>query len=111
MKKLIILSVVFTDLLIIDQWTKYLAVSKMKLGETIPIIPDFFNFTLVHNRGAAFGIFSDLPDSQRHIVMGVVTTIALAVLIRFLIVEGREDFYFGFIINYSSFGRIGKFDR
>jgi signal peptidase II len=30
---------------------------KFALGDSLPIIPDFFHLTLVHNRGIAFGLF------------------------------------------------------
>ncbi len=44
-------------LLIVDQWTKILVEQRMLLGESIPIIRNFFSLTYVTNQGAAWGMF------------------------------------------------------
>lgn len=54
----------------IDQLTKYLFSSNMALGESFPVIEDIFHFTLIHNRGVAFGLFHDAPFIP-YILMGV----------------------------------------
>lgn len=41
----------------IDQFTKYLCVQNMSLGQEIPLIDGVFSLQYVENRGAAFGIF------------------------------------------------------
>lgn len=46
-------------ILIFDRAAKYFIASYMKLGQTIPIIIDFFHITYVKNPGAAFGILTD----------------------------------------------------
>lgn len=56
---------VFIIVLIIfffDQLTKFLAAKILLLNQSVPIIKSVLNFTLVHNRGAAFGILrNQLP--------------------------------------------------
>jgi len=49
--------------LALDQATKALASSRLLLGQPVPILGDFVRLTLVHNTGAAFGLFpgSRLP--------------------------------------------------
>lgn len=42
-----------------DQATKALVLSRLALHESIEVIPGLFSLTLVHNRGAAFGILAD----------------------------------------------------
>lgn len=42
--------------IILDQWTKWLVVKKMELGESIAVIENFFYITSHRNRGAAWGI-------------------------------------------------------
>ena len=44
-------------LYLLDQLTKIIIVSSMKLYESIPVIDGFFNIVSVRNRGAAWGIF------------------------------------------------------
>ena len=43
-------------LVLLDQATKLLALTKLKPVGNITVIPGFFDFTFVENRGAAFGI-------------------------------------------------------
>lgn len=45
-------------LIIIDQITKVLVKSNMYVGESIPILGDFFQLTYIRNTGAAFSMFS-----------------------------------------------------
>lgn len=40
----------------LDQWSKWLIVKKMELGESIPIIENFLYITSHRNSGAAWGI-------------------------------------------------------
>ncbi|WP_164215392.1 signal peptidase II [Virgibacillus sp. YIM 98842] len=40
----------------IDQWTKWIIVQNMELGERIPVIENFFYITSHRNSGAAWGI-------------------------------------------------------
>lgn len=78
-------------LLVLDQVTKYVAEQYLLLGEPRPVIDGFFNFTLVYNPGAAFGMFGDLPDPWRRITLGAVSLLALLVVIRFMYKEARDD--------------------
>ncbi|PLR87541.1 signal peptidase II [Bacillus sp. V33-4] len=42
--------------IVVDQWTKWLVVKTMELGESIEIIENFLYITSHRNRGAAWGI-------------------------------------------------------
>jgi signal peptidase II len=46
-------------ILFLDQSTKYIAGKNLYPGESIPLIKGVLHLTLVHNRGAAFGILKD----------------------------------------------------
>lgn len=43
---------------ILDQFSKYIVVENMSLGESIPIIEEVFHLTYILNPGAAFGMFA-----------------------------------------------------
>lgn len=43
---------------ILDQFSKYIIVENMALGESIPIIEEVFHLTYILNPGAAFGMFA-----------------------------------------------------
>lgn len=45
-----------------DQLTKWVARISLMPGESFPVLPDFFHFTLVYNRGIAFGLFNQNPS-------------------------------------------------
>ena len=90
MKKLL-LFVLFAVVLGLDQLTKYLAARYLFEGESIKVIPGFFDFTLVYNPGAAFGMFSGLPDIPRRIALWGVSIVALIVVGHFMYKEARRD--------------------
>ena len=51
--------IIVSAILVLDRLTKLFFVQSLASGSSIPVIKDFFHFTLVYNRGAAFGIFKD----------------------------------------------------
>lgn len=75
----------------LDQASKHLVVSTLAPGEIWEVIPGFFNLILVHNRGAAFGLFSHLPDGIREWVLFGTTFAALAVVMFFLVRDYAGD--------------------
>ena len=52
-------------LVVVDQWAKWLAVSRLEYGNPVPFIEGFWNWTLVHNYGAAFSFLSSAGGWQR----------------------------------------------
>ena len=52
-------------LVVVDQWSKWLAVAKLEYGNPVPFIDGFWNWTLVHNYGAAFSFLSSAGGWQR----------------------------------------------
>lgn len=59
-----------------DQVTKEAASSRLLLSEPVPVLGDFVRLTLVHNTGAAFGLF---PGSRLPFI--VVSLLAIAVVL------------------------------
>lgn len=51
--------IIFIVSLALDLGSKHFMSGWLKFGQSISVIPGFFQFTLVHNRGAAFGIGSN----------------------------------------------------
>ncbi len=66
--------------LVLDQFTKYLIETHVRLYSVITVIPGFFNITHVRNRGAAFGILSSTPGIWRSLFFITVTIVAIAVI-------------------------------
>ena len=67
-----------------DQGVKWLIVHDFRHGGIVPVIPGFFNLTLVYNIGAAFGIFSGLPDAIRGYVLLAVTAVAFGAVFYYM---------------------------
>lgn len=61
--------------IIIDQFTKYLVVSHMALGESLPVIENIFHWTYILNEGAAFGMFV----GARYIFIAIATCVIVGV--------------------------------
>ncbi|WFE68222.1 signal peptidase II [Thiomicrospira sp. R3] len=66
--------------LVLDQVTKYLAVSYLTFGEPLAVMPHF-NLTLVYNYGAAFSFLADMGGWQRwfFVVLALVVGVVLLV--------------------------------
>lgn len=47
---------VILAVIIFDRIIKYIVSSNMMVGETIPVVEDFFHITFIQNKGAAFSI-------------------------------------------------------
>lgn len=58
-RNIIIYSILCLFLFCIDQYTKYMILSYMSLGDTIVIIPHFFHLTYIRNYGAVFGFLNN----------------------------------------------------
>jgi signal peptidase II len=74
--------------LLLDQWTKWLVVTRMDLGQVIPVWGEFFTLTSHRNRGAAWGILQD----QRIFFLIVTVVVVIGVIYYMLrtIREGRK---------------------
>ncbi|WP_186003916.1 signal peptidase II [Parageobacillus genomosp. 1] len=88
----------------IDQWTKWLVVKYMRLGESIPIIPDVFYITSHRNRGAAWGILQG--QFWLFYLITVIVVIGLIVYIQRL---PRGERLFGVALGLMLGGAIGNF--
>lgn len=70
--------------IILDQWTKGIAVAHLNYAEPIPVLP-FLNWTLLHNYGAAFSFLSDAGGWQRYFftsLAGIVSLVFIFWLMR-----------------------------
>lgn len=71
-----------------DQVTKLLTVKFLpNVGDTFPLIEDFFHFTYVENRGAAFGMFQNST-----LILTIASAVLCIVLAAILITKRRHKF-------------------
>jgi len=74
-------------LLILDQWSKWLVMSRMAQGESIPVIEPVFYLTYVRNPGAAFGM---LPYKTAFFITITVIVVVGVILFIKRIPEGKS---------------------
>ena len=57
-EKYLRLLVISGTVVFLDQLTKLIILNTLPLYDSIPIIPEFFSITHIHNPGGAFGFFA-----------------------------------------------------
>lgn len=92
-------------LILLDQWTKILAVSKLSAKEYV-LIPGVFEFRYINNPGAAWGILS----GQRLIFI-VLTIIICSIIVFFYVKTPKEKKYLPLLVTMILLfsGAIGNF--
>lgn len=85
MNRIILLAIVGIVLIFADQVSKDLIVSNLKLGDTVQVIPGFFNLASVRNEGAAFGFGNQSPFFQENPFFRIVLFLGLPVAFCFWI--------------------------
>lgn len=75
-----ILGILTPAIILFDQITKQMVIDRFQLGESIVIIPSYFNFTYIRNTGAAFGILATADPAFRVPFFIIVPMIALAAI-------------------------------
>jgi signal peptidase II len=93
-------------LIVIDQATKWLAVGALDFGERVAVLPGFFDFTLVYNRGAAFSFLADAAGWQRWFFTAV--GLAAAVFLVWLLAHHASQRLFAFALSLVLAGALGN---
>lgn len=88
---------------VLDQFTKFLAVRLLQPVDTVPIIRDVLHLTYVTNRGAAFGMLKD----HRWVFL-VVSTVAIVLLGYYLYLKREESPLFCTALAFIVGGGIGN---
>lgn len=88
----------------VDQYSKFLVVTKMKFGASIEIISGFFSLTFIKNYGAAFGLF------QRQLaVFVIVGLVAVTVIVVYSIIISEKEYLLQTGLAFLLGGAIGNF--
>jgi signal peptidase II len=80
MKKALYFFITIFVVIILDQWTKLLVLSKFEYGESVQVIMDYFSLTYVRNTGAAFGFMASANPAFRVPFFLAVPIIAMVIL-------------------------------
>ncbi len=91
MTKLFFLFSIGFGVLAVDQASKFYVHAQIPLYHSVVVIPDFFSLTYVRNPGAAFGILSTQPEAFRQVFFLIVSVLALAMLLLFVVQTPSSD--------------------
>ncbi|MEK5452621.1 signal peptidase II [Staphylococcus sp. FSL R7-0694] len=91
-------------IIVIDQVTKWIIASSMKIGDSYEVIPNFLNITSHRNNGAAWGILSG-----KMFFFYIITVIILIVLVLFFIKEAQYNLFMHLAISLLFAGALGNF--
>ena len=75
-------------LIVLDQWTKWQALTKLKPIRNKVVIKGFLDFTFVENRGAAFGILS----GQRFFFIILTVIVSIGILYSFYKLPDTKEY-------------------
>ena len=75
----------------LDQIAKVGMQGWLMVGDRVPVVPGFFDLTLVYNKGAAFGMFSGIEGVLRPILLWLSTALAIGLVSYLLIFEYWSD--------------------
>jgi signal peptidase II len=116
-------TIAFT-IITLDQLSKFIVQQKLDLGQIVPIIPSFFDLTYVLNPGAAFGFLSGASAAfrgpffitisvlavlfilyyrSRHRGMGVVPSVALALILGGALGNLIDRLRLGMVVDFLDF--------
>ncbi len=76
-------SIIFAAVIAADRVTKMAVPRLMDLHQSVPVIPNLFNFTYVRNTGGAFGILASWDSPMRRGFF-IIASLAAIVLLWFL---------------------------
>lgn len=91
-------------IIIIDQFTKYLTISSISLGEIIKVLPGILSFTYIQNTGAAWSILQG-----QMIFFYIVTIIVVCLLVYFLHNDAKGSPLLSTAIAFMIGGALGNF--
>ena len=105
MTRLLVVYFLISALLVgLDQWSKYLTVQNISLGETKEFIPGFLSLTHLKNTGAAWSLLEG-----KMIFFYVITVIVSVVIIYLLIKNYKKSIWYSVGLSFVLAGAIGNF--
>src|SRR3990172_11873171 len=87
----LLLALLSSTVVVIDQATKLSIMQSMRLDESISIIPNLFSLTYIRNPGAAFGLLAGSSNAFRMVFFGLTSIIALGLLSTILLRMPEKD--------------------
>ena len=77
-------------IILLDQISKWLVKSNLALYQKIDIIPGFFQIRHINNRGAVWGLFSNIPHTIVPKIITAMSALALLFILYYFLKEDRS---------------------
>ena len=90
-----------------DQISKLYAV-EILVDKQIELIPELFSLTLAYNKGAAFGVMSNLPDGWRQMALGLATVLAVGAVLFMWVKYHRHSMLGTLSVGFILGGAVGN---
>lgn len=105
--KFSVMMAIIVAILVVDLVTKYVFDAKLAGGESVTVIPYLFNFRIVHNYGAAWGMLAG-----KQVFLIVLTFIFLGIFIFYYIKEKNKSWLLNVTFGFLFAGCMGNlYDR
>lgn len=105
--KFSVMMAIIVAILVVDLVTKYVFDAKLAGGESVTVIPYLFNFRIVHNYGAAWGMLAG-----KQVFLIVLTFIFLGIFIFYFIKEKNKSWLLNVTFGFLFAGCLGNlYDR
>ena len=110
--RLLLLIIVVALVLLVDLWSKALALQHLSPIYPKKIIDGFFSLTLVMNSGVAFGVFSGIESSLKAYILLSLSGVTVGLVIFYYFYEKCLSFAACFALSLVVGGALGNmFDR
>ncbi|MFH1701325.1 MAG: signal peptidase II [Candidatus Zixiibacteriota bacterium] len=96
------LILLFIAVIVLDQATKYLALSSLSLGQPIPVLGDYLRWTLAYNPGGAFGMRLGGPNYY------LITSLIVFAILIFYVFKNRNASFISIPLAIVSGGAAGN---
>ena len=108
-RKYLLLATIAGLVVTLDQVTKIYIHTQFYLGESYTIIPNFFDFTYVRNKGGAFGILSEANHIGRSLIFLFFPPVAMGLIIFMLRGLPQKDSIQTFALSIIFGGALGNY--
>jgi len=83
--------VLMAVLIVLDQAVKAVVARTVDLYTSVTVIPEVFNITRVHNRGAIFGAFNQMNNRTVFAILTVASLLALGLVVFYFVKTSPAD--------------------
>jgi len=98
----VMIFIIVLSVLSLDQLTKFLVTRNLSYNQSIPVIKGIFHLTLIHNRGAAFGIL------KNQVPLFIFASVSAIILIYFELKNNRHKKSYSVSLSLILAGALGN---